>query len=92
MSNLEHIEAIEKHLWSASDNLRASFNCASNEYFLPDMGLVFLRHAYSRHLAAKKGLSLICSAVAMLRECLRQHECWLSVCAVTCHDRPQIEI
>lgn len=53
MSQLEHIEAIEKRLWSAADNLRANSNYASNEYFLPVMGLVFLRHAYSRFLAVK---------------------------------------
>ncbi len=34
MSQLEHIEAIEKRLWSAADNLRANSNYASNEYFL----------------------------------------------------------
>lgn len=54
MSQLEHIEAIEKRLWSAADNLRANSNYASNEYFLPVMGLVFLRHAYSRYLAVKE--------------------------------------
>ncbi|MEX2492882.1 MAG: N-6 DNA methylase [Nitrospirales bacterium] len=53
MSQLEHIEAIEKRLWSAADNLRANSNYASNEYFLPVMGLVFLRHAYSRYLTVK---------------------------------------
>ncbi|MHB8471855.1 MAG: class I SAM-dependent DNA methyltransferase [Gammaproteobacteria bacterium] len=53
MPQLEHIEAIEKRLWSAADNLRANSNYASNEYFLPVMGLVFLRHAYSRYLAVK---------------------------------------
>ena len=53
MSQLEHIEAIEKRLWSAADNLRANSNYASNEYFLPVMGLVFLRHAYSRYLMVK---------------------------------------
>ena len=47
MPQLEHIEAIEKRLWSAADNLRANSNYASNEYFLPVMGLVFLRHAYN---------------------------------------------
>ena len=31
-----------------ADNLRANSNFASNEYFLPVMGLIFLRHAYSR--------------------------------------------
>ncbi len=53
MPQLEHIEAIEKRLWSAADNLRANSNYASNEYFLPVMGLLFLRHAYSRYLAAE---------------------------------------
>ncbi|RMG36045.1 MAG: SAM-dependent DNA methyltransferase [Gammaproteobacteria bacterium] len=53
MAQLEHIEAIEKRLWSAADTLRANSTYASNEYFLPVMGLVFLRHAYSRYLAVK---------------------------------------
>ena len=53
MPQLEHIEAIERRLWSAADTLRANSNYASNEYFLPVMGLVFLRHAYSRYLAVK---------------------------------------
>ncbi len=53
MTHLEHIEAIEKRLWSTADTLRANSNYASNEYFLPVMGLVFLRHAYSRYLTVK---------------------------------------
>ncbi|NLX51038.1 MAG: N-6 DNA methylase, partial [Deltaproteobacteria bacterium] len=53
MPQLEHIEAIEKRLWTAADTLRANSNYASNEYFLPVMGLVFLRHAYSRYLAVR---------------------------------------
>jgi len=53
MPQLEQIEAIEKRLWKAADTLRANSNYASNEYFLPVMGLVFLRHAYSRFLAVK---------------------------------------
>ena len=53
MAQLEHIEAIERRLWEAADTLRANSNYASNEYFLPVMGLVFLRHAYSRYLAVK---------------------------------------
>ena len=50
---LEHIEAIEKRLWNAADTLRSNSNYASNEYFMPVMGLFFLRHAYSRYLAVK---------------------------------------
>jgi len=53
MPQLEHIEAIEKRLWTAADTLRANSNYASNEYFLPVMGLIFLRHAYSRYLGVK---------------------------------------
>ncbi len=56
MPQLEHIEAIERRLWNAADTLRANSNYASNEYFLPVMGLVFLRHAYSRYLAVKGGI------------------------------------
>jgi type I restriction enzyme M protein len=50
---VEHIEAIEKRLWQAADTLRANSNYASNEYFLPVMGLIFLRHAFSRFLGVK---------------------------------------
>ena len=53
MAQLEHIEAIERRLWSAADTLRANSGLASNEYFLPVMGLVFLRHAYSRFSTVK---------------------------------------
>lgn len=56
MAQLEHIEAIEKRLWSAADTLRTNSNYASNEYFLPVMGLVFLRHAYSRYLGVKDAI------------------------------------
>jgi len=38
MPQLEHIEAIEKRLWTAADTLRANSNYASNEYFLPVTG------------------------------------------------------
>ena len=56
MTQLENIEAIEKRLWNAADTLRANSNYASNEYFMPVMGLIFLRHAYSRYLAVKDGI------------------------------------
>lgn len=53
MAQLENIEAIEKRLWGSADTLRANSNYASNEYFMPVMGLIFLRHAHSRYLAVK---------------------------------------
>ncbi len=56
MPQLEHIEAIEKRLWTVAYTLRANSNYASSEYFLPVMGLVFLRHAYSRYLGVKDSI------------------------------------
>ena len=53
MAQLEHIEAIEARLWRAADLLRSNSEFASNEYFMPVMGLIFLRHAFSRFLAIK---------------------------------------
>jgi len=50
-----NIGAVEKRLWASADQLRANSEFASNEYFLPVMGLIFLRHAYSRYLAVKCG-------------------------------------
>lgn len=54
MNQLENIEQIEQRLWSVADNLRANSNFAANEYFLPVMGLLFLRHAYSHFLIVKE--------------------------------------
>lgn len=53
MQQQQQIEAIEKRLWKAADTLRSNSELASNEYFMPVMGLIFLRHAYSRYLTAK---------------------------------------
>lgn len=53
MSQFDNIEDIERRLWGSADTLRSNSNYASNEYFLPVMGLIFLRHAYSRYLAVK---------------------------------------
>ena len=55
---MERIGEIERRLWSSADNLRANSHFASNEYFLPVMGLIFLRHAYSRFLMVKDEIEL----------------------------------
>src|SRR6266446_6966321 len=52
-TQLDNIGQVETRLWAGADTLRANSNFASNEYFLPVMGLIFLRHAYSRFLSAK---------------------------------------
>ena len=46
------IEKFEADLWKVADNLRANSNLASNEYFMPILGVIFLRHATNRYDAA----------------------------------------
>ena len=50
------IEKFEAHLWKMADSLRANSNLASNEYFLPILGLIFLRHATSRFRGAQAAI------------------------------------
>ena len=45
---MENIESIEKRLWEAADDMRANSKLTSTEYYMPVLGLIFLRHAYNR--------------------------------------------
>ena len=54
--HLTGIEKFEADLWKVADNLRANSNLASNEYFMPIMGLIFLRHATNRYYAASAAI------------------------------------
>lgn len=72
------IDKIEKRLWSAADNLRANSNFASNEYFMPVMGLIFLRHAYSRYLKVKAEIeSTLPSRCGKVRD-VSKKDFWIS--------------
>ena len=51
---MENIEQIERRLWSAADQLRSNSKLTSTEYYMPVLGLIFLRHAYNRFLMVKK--------------------------------------
>ena len=50
------IEQFEADLRKVADNLRANSNLASNEYFMPILGLIFLRHATNRYYAAMSAI------------------------------------
>ena len=50
--HLNDIDQFEADLWKVADNLRANSSLASNEYFMPILGLIFLRHATNRYYAA----------------------------------------
>lgn len=54
--HMQGLEKFETDLWKIADNLRANSNLASNEYFMPIMGLIFLRHATNRFYAAKAAI------------------------------------
>ncbi len=47
-STFRDIEKLEKDLWSAADNLRANSKLTSSDYFMPVLGIIFLRHAANR--------------------------------------------
>src|SRR5271157_1159759 len=48
------IERLETDLWQAADNLRANSKLTSSDYFMPVLGVIFLRHAANRFDAATK--------------------------------------
>ncbi len=51
-----NLEAFEADLWKVADDLRANSGLASNEYFMPILGLLFLRHATNRFYEAKAAI------------------------------------
>lgn len=50
--HMQGIEQFESDLWRIADTLRANSNLASNEYFMPILGLIFLRQATNRYYEA----------------------------------------
>ena len=54
--HLTGIAQFEADLWKVADGLRANSNLASNEYFMPILGLIFLRHATNRYYAALEAI------------------------------------
>jgi type I restriction enzyme M protein len=48
------IEKLEADLWEAADNLRANSKLTSSDYFMPVLGVIFLRHAANRFDAAQR--------------------------------------
>src|SRR3990170_5803688 len=48
------IEKLESDLWEAADNLRANSKLTSSDYFMPVLGVIFLRHAADRFDAAHR--------------------------------------
>ena len=51
---MQNIEKFETDLWEAADNLRANSKLTSSDYFMPVLGVIFLRHAANRFEAARR--------------------------------------
>jgi len=54
LDSLKDIEKFEADLWEAADNLRANSKLTSSDYFMPVLGIIFLRHAANRFEAATR--------------------------------------
>ncbi len=54
---MQDFSQVEKDLWEAADQLRANSNLASSEYFMPLLGVIFLRHATNRFDAITKEIA-----------------------------------
>src|SRR2546421_6710694 len=51
---MDNLAQFESDLWEAADNLRANSKLTSSDYFMPLLGVIFLRHAANRFEAATK--------------------------------------
>ncbi|TWA79137.1 type I restriction enzyme M protein [Azospirillum brasilense] len=65
--HLTDIDRFDAELWKLADDLRANSGLASNEYFMPIMGLLFLRQATNRYYAALAEIEAEKAAGRMLR-------------------------
>ena len=54
----QNIEKLEGDLWQAADNLRANSKLTSSDYFMPVLGVIFLRHAANRFAAAERQIEV----------------------------------
>jgi type I restriction enzyme M protein len=57
--HLTDIEEFDAELWKMADDLRANSGLASNEYFMPIMGLLFLRQATNRYHEALAAIKAV---------------------------------
>src|SRR5438132_6617517 len=77
------IEKFEADLWEAADNLRANSKLTSSDYFMPVLGVIFLRHAANRFEAATHQIEADQAAGRMPRrnllpaDYLRRRALWL---------------
>jgi type I restriction enzyme M protein len=81
------IEKLETDLWEAADQLRANSKLTSSDYFMPVLGVIFLRHAANRFDTATRQIDEDKAAGRMPKrrvqpaDYLRRRALWLPECA-----------
>jgi type I restriction enzyme M protein len=73
-SDFKDIDKLEADLWEAADNLRANSKLTSSDYFLPVLGIIFLRHAANRFDAANKQIAEDKLAGRMPKRAVKDHD------------------
>ena len=71
IDTFREIERLEADLWEAADNLRANSKLTSSDYFMPVLGVIFLRHAANRYEVATRQIEQDKAAGRMLQLCKR---------------------
>jgi type I restriction enzyme M protein len=66
-NHFEKLNQLEASLWEAADQLRANSKQASSEYFMPVLGVIFLRHATNRYEVARREIEEDLAAGRMKR-------------------------
>ena len=80
---MQDLAQFEADLWEAADNLRANSKLTSSDYFMPVLGVIFLRHAANRFDAATKQIAGDQAAARMPKrkvqsaDYLRRRALWL---------------
>src|SRR5712671_3620058 len=55
---MQDLAQFEADLWEAADNLRANSKLTSSDYFMPVLGVIFLRHAGNRFESARRQIEI----------------------------------
>jgi hypothetical protein len=82
-NTFKDIDKLEADLWEAADHLRANSKLTSSDYFMPVLGVIFLRHAANRFEAATRHIEADQAAGRMPRrnllpaDYLRRRALWL---------------
>jgi type I restriction enzyme M protein len=82
-STFQDMEKLEADLWEAADQLRANSKLTSGDYFMPVLGVIFLRYAANRFEAASNQIEQDQATGKMPKrkvlpaDCIRRRALWL---------------